>query len=180
MKASPCRGRCFFHWIVRQEVRDFAHQPCRCQRLLNIVALKVNVGIDLVRDAIVALVPLEADVMGCRSYPQSFAPHLKRRFPDSQVVARSHHADWLRVSPAVILRTSKKVKLAHGHSEIRFLRNAFNQSVENRSLHIGIHFDPASRRENPLHRGFRTKNQKVRHVARMSIFVADASRDFGE
>src|SRR5712692_7558435 len=104
---------------------DFENDAGGEESFLDIVALKVDVGIDLVGDAIIALIPLEADVVSGGADPESLALDLKRRFPDAQVIAGGHNGDGLSVSPAVILRAAKEVKLAHGHGEIGFLGKTF-------------------------------------------------------
>src|SRR5258707_373600 len=83
----------------------------------------------------------------------------ERSFPIAQVMAGSDHIDRPGMSPAIILRTPEQIEGAHGHGEIRFLRKAADQSVENSVLYVRIDFYPAGGGENILHRGFRAEDQ---------------------
>ena len=64
-------------------------QPAAGERGIDIFALTVDRGIDLVRDAVIALVALKADVVGGGNAPQWTSIHLvrRRRFPGPQVIA---------------------------------------------------------------------------------------------
>src|SRR5215469_9418263 len=158
MKATAGGRFRFLQGIVGKEVSDFSNEARRGKRLLHVVALQVNVGIDLVGDPIVALVPFEADIVRRRAYPERLSINLKRSFPDAQMVARFYDVDGFRVRPAVVLRTAKEIKLAHGHGHVRLFRNAFQHSVEDRVFDVRIHLYPASGGENPLHGRFRSEN----------------------
>ena len=72
--------------IVGKEVRDFTNDAGRSKRLLHIVALKVDIGIDLVGNSIIALVPFYSDIMSRSAYPERRSINLKRSFPDAQMV----------------------------------------------------------------------------------------------
>jgi len=180
MKAAAGGRRGFLQGMVGEQVSDFANQTRRGKRLLQVVALKVNIGIDLVGNSIVALVPFESDVMSRSAYPERFSMNLIRSFPDAQVVAGLYHANGFGVRPAVVLRTAKQIELAHGHGHIGLFRNAFKNAVEDRILDVGIHLYPASGSENLLHGRFRAKNKKIDHITRMALLVRDTPRDFGE
>src|SRR5690349_21549990 len=104
------------------------------------------------RDTIVTLVALEADVMSRRTYPKRFPVHCKRSFPNTQMVARLHHSDRLRVGPAIVLRAAKQVQLAHGHREVRLFGDALENPMQDRRPNVGIYFHPARSSENLLHR----------------------------
>src|SRR5207245_10000591 len=121
MESAGGGGLGFFHGFVGEKMRDFCDEAGGRECFLNIVAFEVNVGIDLVSDAVVALVPFESDVVSSGTDPKRFAANLEGRFPDAQMVARSDDADGLSVGPAVILRAAEEVELAHGHGEIGFL-----------------------------------------------------------
>jgi hypothetical protein len=59
----------FLHGIFGKEVRDFDDETGAGQRFLHVVAFEVDVGIDLVGNAIVALIAFEADIVSGRAYP---------------------------------------------------------------------------------------------------------------
>src|SRR5215475_9046510 len=50
--------------VVGSVVFDFRDETGGSQRLFDVVALQVDVGINVVGDAVVALIAFEADVMG--------------------------------------------------------------------------------------------------------------------
>src|SRR5436309_6345833 len=93
MKAAAGGRRGFLQGMVGEQVSDFANQTRRGKRLLQVVALKVNIGIDLVGNSIVALVPFESDVMSRSAYPERFSMNLIRSFPDAQVVAGLYRSE---------------------------------------------------------------------------------------
>src|SRR5437879_13400488 len=93
MKAAAGGRRGFLQGMVGEQVSDFANQTRRGKRLLQVVALKVNNGIDLVGNSIVALVPFEADVMSCSAYPERCCRNFIRSFPDPPGVAGISHAN---------------------------------------------------------------------------------------
>lgn len=95
-------------WIVGEVVLDFGDEAGRGQGFFDVVALEVDVGIDFVCEAVVALVAFETDVMGCGSDPCHLAVHFERRFPDAQVVARGDDLDGFGVGPAVVLGRPKR------------------------------------------------------------------------
>jgi len=55
--------------------------------------LEIDIGIDLVGDAVVALIAFESDIVRGGADPQGFAVDLERRFPDTQVIARPDDTD---------------------------------------------------------------------------------------
>src|SRR5438309_1479350 len=122
-----------------------------------VVTLQVDVGIDFVSDAIVALVAFKPDVMSGRAYPQRFSLDLKRSLPNAQMVARFCDVKRLRVRPAGVLRPSEEVELAHGHGQIGLFRNTFDDAFQHRLFHVGIHFYPASGSKSLLHSRFRAE-----------------------
>ena len=58
-------------------------------------------------ESVVALIALEADVMGGGTNPKHVAVDLERRFPDTQVIARGDDADRFGALPAVVLWPAK-------------------------------------------------------------------------
>src|SRR5215472_1780858 len=118
MKATAGGRFGFLQGIVGKEVGDFSNEASRGKRLLQVVALQVNIGIDLVGNSVVALVPFEADVMRRGAYPERLSINLKRSFPDAQMVAGLYDADGFCVRPAIILRAAKQIELAHRHGHV--------------------------------------------------------------
>jgi len=78
-------------------VRDFGDESGGRERFFDVFALEVDVGIDLVGDAVVALVAFESDVVRGGADPERFTFDLERGLPDAQMVARSDDADGLGV-----------------------------------------------------------------------------------
>src|SRR3989442_4999349 len=140
MESAAGGGLGFFHGFVREKMRDFCDEAGGRECFLNIVAFEVNVGMNLVSDAVVALVPFESDVVSSGTDPKRFAANLEGRFPDAQMVARSDDADGLSVGPAVILGTAKKIQLAHRHGEVGLLSEALNEAVQNGSFDVSVDF----------------------------------------
>ena len=161
-------------------MRDFENDAGGGKSFLDVVALEVDVGIDLVGDAIIALISLEADVVCGGADPESLAVDVKRRFPNAQVIAGGDNRNRLGVGPAIILRASEKVELTHGHRQIGFLGKALENAVEDSFLDVGVDFDPAGHGEGALHRGFRAEEQKIDHVSGIAGLVRDTPRDFME
>src|SRR3979409_743742 len=112
MKGSAGGGLGFLQRIFGKEVGNFGDEARRRERFFDILAFEVDVGIDLVGDAVVALVEFETDVVGCSADPKRFALDLDGSSPNAQMVARSDDADGLGVGPAVVLRPAEEVKLA--------------------------------------------------------------------
>src|SRR5467141_4507916 len=107
MERAAGGGLGFFHGFVREEVGDFCDEASACERFFDVLALEVDIRIDLVSDAVVALVAFESNVVSSGADPKRFAVNLEGRFPNAEMVARSDHADGLSVGPAVILRAAK-------------------------------------------------------------------------
>src|SRR5437016_5808458 len=115
VKVAAGGGLGFFHGIVGKEVGDLGDEARRSKSFFDVIALEIDIGIDLVGNAVVALIAFESDVVGGGADPQGFAIDLEVRFPDAQMVARSDDTDGFSVCPAVILRAAKEVELTHGH-----------------------------------------------------------------
>jgi len=73
MESAAGGGLGFFHWLIGEEMSDFRDQAGGRESFLDIVAFKVDVGIDLVSDAIVALVTFESDIVSSGTDPKRFA-----------------------------------------------------------------------------------------------------------
>ena len=116
MECAAGSSLCLLHGAVRKEVSDLCDQASGSESLFNVIPLEVDVGIDLVGDAAVALVTFETDVVGGSADPQRFSIDLERRFPDTQVITRPDDTDGFGMGPAVILRSAKEIELTHGHS----------------------------------------------------------------
>src|SRR5713226_5686097 len=151
MESAAGGGLGFFHRFIGEEVRNFCDEAGGGESLFDKVTLKVDVGIDLVSDAVVALVAFESDVVSSGTDPKRLALDLKWRFPDAQMVARPDDADGLSVGPAVILGAAKEIELAHRHGQIGFFGEALNDAAENCSFDVGVDFHPAGCGENTLH-----------------------------
>src|SRR5258707_5617497 len=113
MERAAGGGSCFLERVGGQDMGDLGDQAGGGEGFLDVVALEVDIGIDLVSHTIVALVALEADVVGSGADPKSLHIDLKRRFPDAQVIARSHDLDGFGMRPAVILRTAEERSEEH-------------------------------------------------------------------
>src|SRR5260370_19879311 len=180
MKSAAGGGFGFLQGVLRKEVRGLGDEASGSESFFDVVAFQVNVGIDLVGDAVVALIAFEADVVRRFAYQHSFAFYLVGRLPAAQMVARSDEAYGFGVSPAVILRAAEEVELAHRHGHVGFFGKAAEDAMENSAADVGVHFDPAGGGEDALHGGFRAKDQEIDHVAGIAVFVADAARDLRE
>src|SRR5215472_16203013 len=99
MKATAGGRFGFLQGIVGKEVGDFSNEASRGKRLLQVVALQV-------------------DVMRRGAYPERLSINLKRSFPDAQMVAGLYDADGFCVRPAIILRAAKQIELAHRHGHV--------------------------------------------------------------
>src|SRR4029077_3398578 len=180
MERAAGGGSSFFERVGGQDMSHLSDQARGGESFLDVVAFEVNIGIDLVGYAVVALVALEADVVSSGADPERLCIDLERSLPDAQVIAGGYDLDGFGTRPAVILRTAEKVQWAHRHGEIRFLGNAFEDAVKHGASHVGIHLDPSSRGENFLHRVFRAEDEEVDHVAGVAIFVRNAARKLDE
>ena len=180
MKRAARSGLGFLERVVRQKMGDRGDEAGGAQRFLDIVAFEVDVRIDFVGDAVVALVALESDIVRRGAHPKGPAAHQEWRFPNAQMIARTDDGDGFGMGPAIILRTAKEVKLAHGHRQIGVFRDAVENAVENGVFHVGVNLDPSGGREDTLHGGFRAEDEEIHHVAGIAFFVADAAGNLGE
>ena len=74
MKRAAGGGFGFLHGIVRARKWEIsATSPVLARVFSHVVALEIDVRIDFVSDAVVALIAFEADVVSRRAYPQHFA-----------------------------------------------------------------------------------------------------------
>ena len=63
MERAARGGPRFFHGFVGEEASDFGDQASAGESFFDVVALEVNVGINLVSDTVVALIAFETDVV---------------------------------------------------------------------------------------------------------------------
>jgi hypothetical protein len=115
VKRTSGGGFSFFHGVNGQEMGDFRNEAGCGERFLDVVALEVDVGIDLVGDIVVALVSFEADVVGGGADPQSLTLDPPACFPDTEVIAGSDDGDGFSASPTVVLGAAEEPQLAHRH-----------------------------------------------------------------
>src|SRR5205809_7629567 len=99
MKSAASCGLGFFHWIVRQEVGNSGNETRGSQSILNVVALEINIGIDFVGDAVVALVTFESGVVSSGADPSRSTFHPERRLPHGPMIPRSDDPQRLGVLP---------------------------------------------------------------------------------
>jgi len=83
VKGAAGGGFGFFHRIAGEEVGDFGDEASAGESLFDVVAFEIDIGIDFMGDAIVALVALESDIVSGGTYPQHPATDFKWRFPDA-------------------------------------------------------------------------------------------------
>src|SRR5438270_11245057 len=109
MERSARRSLRFFQRIAGSGMGDLGDQTCRNESLFDVVSLEVDIRVNFVSYAIIALVAIEADIVRGGADPNGLASHLEGRFPNSEVIARGHHLNWLSVRPTVILRAAEKI-----------------------------------------------------------------------
>ena len=100
VEAAAGGGLGFLHWICGQDVSDFRDQSRGSESFFDVVALEVDVGIDLVREAVVALILFEADIVGGGADPERSAVDLEGRLPYAQVIAGSDDGRWVPRGPS--------------------------------------------------------------------------------
>src|SRR5258708_25507351 len=108
MERAAGGGSCLLERVGGEDMGALGDQARGGEGFLDVLALEVDIGINLVSYTIVALVALEADVVGSGADPKSLHIDLKRRFPDAQVIARRHDLDGFGMRPAIILRTAEE------------------------------------------------------------------------
>src|SRR5258708_25650456 len=148
MKRAAGGGARFFKRVSGERMDHFRDQSRSQESFLDIIALEVDVWVNFMRYSVVAIVAIEADVVGGSPDPQSLSVNFKWRLPDAQVIARGYDLDRFGVRPAVVLGTTVKVQWAHWHGEVRLFGNTFEDAVEDGSANVGVYLDPASRGEN--------------------------------
>lgn len=77
MEGSAGGGVRFFQGIVGREVGKLFHLTGAEQSFFDVIALEINVGINFVGETIVALIALEADIVGGGADPNGFPIALK-------------------------------------------------------------------------------------------------------
>ena len=86
VKLAARRGLGSGQWISRRNVIALDDEPRTRKRAIHVFAFAVDCRIDLVRQAIIPLVPLEPDIVCRRHAPQRSPADLVRRFPNTQVI----------------------------------------------------------------------------------------------
>jgi len=180
MEVAASGGFGLQHRIRGQDVSDFGDEACGGECFFDVVAFEVDVGIDFVGEVVVALIFFEADVVGGGADPERVAVDFERSFPDAQVIARGDDSDGFGMRPAVILLAAEEIKRAHGHGEIGFFRDAFEEAVEDGFFDVGVDLNPAGCCECFFHGDLRADEQEVDHIAGVAGFIGDAARDFRE
>src|SRR5262249_56901300 len=97
MKRAARRSLGFLHRVVREKPHDLRDKARTGKSFFHVVAFRIDVRIDLVRDAVITLVAFETNVMRRRPNPNRSAANLKWRFPYTQVIARRHNGNWFRM-----------------------------------------------------------------------------------
>src|SRR5258706_12895229 len=127
------RGFGFLHRVVRKKMHHLSNEARAGKSFPNVIAFGVDVRIDFVRNAVVALIAFESDVVRRSADPDGAAVYRKRSLPYAEMVARRDGGKRLRVRPAVILGSPEKIKRAHRHRQVGFLRKAANDAVQHRA-----------------------------------------------
>ena len=73
--------------LVGKKVGNLGDQAGAEESFFDVIALQIDVGIDFVSEAVVALVAFEADIVSSRADPKRFSIHSERRFPYAQMIA---------------------------------------------------------------------------------------------
>src|SRR5258708_3816021 len=97
----------FLQGIGRRDVAQDGDLACRVQRLAQVLALLVDIGIDLVGQPIVALVLLKTDVVSGCTHPNRVSLKVHRGTPYPQMVPLLHHLDRLCMFVTEILHPPK-------------------------------------------------------------------------
>src|SRR5215471_15871325 len=122
MEAAAGGGRGLSKGSRRGQMSALRDQSGAGQSGIDVLALAVNSGIDLVSDAVVALVALKTNVVGSGDAPQRPPVH--------------------RVSKAIILGTAEKVEQAHGHGQVVLFRERSQDPGDHRALNRLVHLNP--------------------------------------
>src|SRR5208282_6118790 len=97
MEAAAGGGFGLLHGIFWEDVRDFRDQACGSEGFFDVVAFEIDIGIDFVCKAVVALIFFEADVVSGGADPKSSAIEVKWGFPNAQMVSRRDDGDGFGV-----------------------------------------------------------------------------------
>lgn len=87
MEGAASGGFGLLHERFQEEVHEFDDQAGGGKSFFDIVALEIDVGIDFVGDAVVALISFEADVVSGGADPQHLAVDGEGGFPDAEMIA---------------------------------------------------------------------------------------------
>src|SRR5690242_16642869 len=99
----------FFHRLNRQVVEHVLHVPSLLQVLTDVITFAVHRRVNLVRHLAVALVLLEADVVGSCPNPHRFVIPGERRLPYPTMVPASYDGVGLRLLIAKVLRSIEEI-----------------------------------------------------------------------
>ncbi len=83
MELAAGSGLCFGEGIGRRDVLARDDETCAGQRVVDVLALLVDGGIDFVSDVVVALIALESDIVR-----RGDAPELPARLSDTAISRR--------------------------------------------------------------------------------------------
>src|SRR5260370_12246827 len=87
MEGAAGGGLGFFHGIVGEKVSEFGDEARGGESFFDVVALEVDIGIDLVGDAVVTLIAFESDIVSGGAAPHRFPLYLALSFPFPTVIA---------------------------------------------------------------------------------------------
>src|SRR5258708_35121850 len=86
MEGATGGGLGFFHGISGEKVSEFGDEARGGESFFDVVALEIDIGIDFVGDAVVALIAFESDIVSGGADPQRCTLDLERSFPYAPVI----------------------------------------------------------------------------------------------
>src|SRR5215471_1295341 len=107
MKRRAGGGARLLGRLRRSDIRKLGDAAGLLQAAPYELALVVDVGIDLVRDAVITGIPIESDIVRSGAHPKILAIHLEWRLPQAQMMALRHHLDGRGVRQPVILHPAE-------------------------------------------------------------------------
>src|ERR1700682_3074146 len=108
MEAAACGRLLFFDSIGGQHMCECGKPPSFRQGFADEVAFEINVGVNFMSDVIVALIELEADIVGGRTDPDRSPLDAERRLPETQVMTSGDNRERVSVSEAVVLHAAEQ------------------------------------------------------------------------
>ena len=144
------------------------------QVIANVVSLAVGIGVDLVSDTVVALIAIEADVVGAGSDPDGLAFKIEWSFPQSEMMSRSDNPQRIGLRISEILRSAEKTQFAHRQGHVGFFGEGSEKSAKDRVLIGAVDCDPSCGLEGFLHLILRSDEDEVHTIAWRSLGIADA------